>query len=95
MNNNLQAGQFYRNAANRYFKVESLTETAMTLQEHGPDGPSGKMLNMGRGTFEAMLKNKNYDLAKSYGYDETRKMWREKARCMVTEGSISANRFLV
>lgn len=95
MYTNIQIGEFYRNGSNRYFKIEDLTDNKIILQEHTFTGPSGKMLSMNRNSFEALYKNKNYELAKSYGYDEVENRWKEKSRCVMTEAAISANRYIV
>ena len=93
LNNNLAEAQFYRNGGNRYFLIESLTETGVTYQEYDGHGATGKIMTMNRSTFVQLLKNKYMTLV-NYRYDQAAGRWTEN-RDWAMERQYEFNRCLV
>lgn len=93
INNNLSEGQFYRNGGNRYFRIESLSETGVTYQEYNALGESGKFLSMSRATFCQLLKNRYMTLAR-FRYNAQEGRWTEN-REWELERAYEFNRNLV
>jgi len=88
----LSVGQIYKNGGRRYFRVETLDEKSIGIQEIRPEGPSGKILTLGKETFLSLHRNKNYEHVMFFGEVDGR--WREKTDLSV-ESMIQANRFMV
>jgi hypothetical protein len=88
----LAVGQIFKNSDRRYFRVETLDETSISIQQIKPDGPDGRKLSLSRSTFIALFKNKTYEHIRFFSQDENGR-WREKSD-LGLEGQIGANRFM-
>jgi hypothetical protein len=76
INSNLKTGQFYRNGANRYFRIENLTSDDISYQEYDAAGGTGKTLSMSRTVFAQLLKNR-YMTAVIFRFDNQANRWTE------------------
>jgi hypothetical protein len=93
INNKLTEGQFYRNGGNRYFRIESLSETSVTYQEYNALGETGKHLTMSRTVFCQLLKNR-YMTEARFRFDAKANRWTEN-REYELERQFEFNRNLV
>lgn len=93
INNALTEGQFYRNGGNRYFRIESLSETSVTYQEYNAQGETGKHLTMSRTVFAQLLKNR-YMTTVRFRFDARANRWTENRQWAI-ERAYEFNRNLV
>ena len=90
---NLRSGNYFKNGNNRFFRINSVTDTAVAFEEYSAHGPSDKERNMSRSVFAALIKNRS--MAPIQGLRQCEDgVFREVGKDIVLERQLGLNRYL-
>ena len=94
VNKTLNAGQFLKNGANRYFRIDSMDSSQTVLAEYNGNGPTGRRSVMSTSTFNKLYALKNFMTVRFY-FSKLDNRWKEKTDEMVGIKSVGGTRFLI
>lgn len=92
-NKTIAIGTKLRNGGNRYFNVDNITETTVTLREYNVDGPTERVLNIEMNSFKGLYRMKNYAIVNYFQSIKTNR-WMER-KDVALNRSLGLERYMV